>query len=101
MASFATIYWTNSPDSRVADIQNRLAQLNYLQLTRDGQYADSYRTQIEAGWRAHPDSVGIYQNATDAAVNAFEFDYMQHDQGSPPGPGCSYQTYQALVAATS
>jgi hypothetical protein len=70
-------------------------------LNQGGQYADTSRTTNQAGWRTHPDNAGYYQNATDSAVRAFEFDYLQHDQGSPPGPGCDAQTYQALVNATS
>lgn len=101
VASFATIYWSKTPDPRVADIQERLAKLIYLYVNQNGAYADTPRTTNQAGGHAHPDDVGVYQNATDAAVRAFEFDYIQHDQGAPPGQGCDAQTYQALVTATS
>jgi hypothetical protein len=101
VASFATINWTTSPDPRVADIQRRLTKLGYLQLNRSGQYFDTYRTQSKTGWQPSPDGSGIYQNATDMAVRVFKYDYLQHDQGPPPGQGCDTRTYQALVNATS
>jgi peptidoglycan hydrolase-like protein with peptidoglycan-binding domain len=101
VAPFQTIYWTDWFDPRVADIQRRLAQLNYLTPNTNNEYVDSARTLSQMQWRPRPDNVGYYQNTTDAAVRAFEFDYIQHDQGTPPNQGCDTATYQALVDATS
>jgi hypothetical protein len=66
-------------------------------------YADGSRTTGQSGWQQHmhADQVGMYQYATDAAIRAFKYDYLQHDQGPQPGSGCDVATYQALVNATS
>ncbi|WP_326854476.1 hypothetical protein, partial [Actinocrinis sp.] len=74
MASFSTIYWTTSADPRVADIQRRLVQLNYLTVTPDGKYADTSRTLnlYQTGWKPQPDAAGMYHNATDMAIRAFK-----------------------------
>lgn len=102
VASFSTIYWTTSADPRVADIQRRLVQLNYLTVTSDGKYADTSRTLnlYQTDWKPQPDAAGMYHNTTDMAIRAFKYDYMQHGHGQP-SPGCDTQTYQALVNATS
>jgi peptidoglycan hydrolase-like protein with peptidoglycan-binding domain len=102
VASFTTIYWTTDSEAVVADIQSRLARLGYLMPARnDSQYVDTQRTLRYVG-NSNPDSdgVGYYQNATDAAIRAFEFEYLQHRQGQFPGGGCDSQTYQALIKAT-
>lgn len=101
VASFATIYWTNSPDPRVQDIQQRLTRLNYMFLFDNVAYADTSRTTGQSGWHTHADPVGMYQNATQMAIIAFKYDYLQHDQGPQPDSGCDVATYQALVNATS
>jgi hypothetical protein len=101
-AGFTTIYWTNDPEPVVFDMQMRLSRLGYLEITRDGShYATTQQTFDDVQWQAVPDGVGYYQNATDSAIRAFEFDYLQHRQGQLPGGGCSSQTYRALVQATS
>jgi hypothetical protein len=100
-ASFATIYWTTTPEPIVVDIQTRLARLGYLELSADGsRYYVTQRTSNDVQSQSVPDGVGYYQNSTDAAIRAFEFDYLQHRQGQLPGSGCSSQTYTALVQAT-
>jgi hypothetical protein len=105
VASFTTIEWTSDYQPLVADIQNRLAKLRYLSLSRDtSQYNLTERTMSFTGnhWWHPTDDVGFYQNATAAAIRAFKFDYLQHDQGQPPSDGgCDTATYQALVNATS
>ncbi len=101
--SFSTIYWTSSVDPRVVDIQRRLDELNYLRRTSDGEYTVTSRTlsRDPGNWRPPSDDPGYYRNATDMAIRAFKFDYLQHGQGQPPPPGCDTRTYQALVNATS
>lgn len=91
----------------VADIQSRLARLHYLNPTTsqsgNPQYAVAQRTMYDLGnrWWQPTDDVGVYQNATGSAIRAFKYDYLQHDQGQPPGNGsCDAATYQALVNAT-
>jgi hypothetical protein len=101
-ASFTTINWTNDSQPIVVDIQTRLARLGYLELSLDGsRYYITQRTFDDVQSQPVPDGVGYYQNTTDSAIRAFEFDYLQHRQGQLPGGGCSSQTYQALVQATS
>jgi hypothetical protein len=100
-AGSGTITWTNDDEPIVRDIQDRLALLRYLvPLQNNTLYADSRRTTDEVQWQPLPDRLGFYQNATDSAIRAFEFDYMQGRHGRPPGTGCSSETYAALVAAT-
>jgi hypothetical protein len=102
VTNFATITWTNDDEPLVRDIQSRLASLHYLTPIQNGTlYAVTRRTTNDVPWTAVPDRLGYYQNATDSAIRAFEFDYLQHRQGQLPGSGCSSQTYQALVNATS
>jgi hypothetical protein len=101
-ASFATIYWTTDSEPLVLDIQQRLDRLGYLRPAQGAsQYTITQRTFDDVQWHPNPDGAGYYQNSTDSAVRAFEFDYLQHRRGQLPGGGCSSQTYQALVRATS
>jgi hypothetical protein len=101
--NFGTLYWTTDSEVLVVDMQQRLAKLNYLGLSHDGsQYWDTGRTLgYLDGWTPNPDGIGYYQHATDSGIRAFEFEYIQHRHGQFPGNGCSVQTYQALVRATS
>jgi len=100
--TIATITWTNGAEPIVQDIQLRLASLHYLMPVEGGsQFAMTQRTYNEVQWHAPPDGFGYYQNATDSAIRAFEYDYLQHHHGQLPSGGCSNQTYQALVNATS
>jgi hypothetical protein len=103
--SFIPLVWTNDFQPMVADIQSRLAKLHYLSLGHDAaQYDVTQRTMGVTGnrWWHPTDGIGYYQNATISAIRAFKFDYLQHDQGQPPGDGsCDPATYQALVNATN
>lgn len=105
VANFATIRWTSDYEPLVADIQSRLAKLRYLALSHNAsKYDVTQRTMFETGnrWWQPSDQVGYYQTATNSAIRAFKYDYLQHDQGQPPGDGsCDTATYQALVNATS
>lgn len=105
VTNFATIRWTSQYDPVVADIQSRLAKLRYLALDRNGSQYDATQHTVMANgnrWWQPSDQIGYYQNATSLAIRAFEYDYLQHDQGQPPGDGsCDAATYQALIDATS
>jgi len=101
-ASFATITWTSTSEPVVVDIQVRLTKLGYLSPSNNGsQYTVTQKTFDDVQWWPAADQVGFYQNSTDSAIRSFEFDFLQHHHGQLPDGGCTSQTYQALVQATT